>query len=95
MDKNSQVVFFTPRGKVLPGAPPAHAVRREPPVRKETGEPEDREEPGPGPEDRGESGTELGPEPELELFTGTPRYQRDSDMPWEIEARVWDALDPA
>jgi hypothetical protein len=67
IDRDGQVVFFTRRGKVLLGMPPAHSV----------------------PVDEGDQG------PELELFTGTPRYKRDSDMPWEVEARVWEALDPA
>ena len=66
IDRGGQVVFFTPRGKVLLGAPPWHPV------------PTNRED--------------LGPEPEL--FTGTPHYKRDKDMPWEVEARVWDVLDP-
>ncbi len=66
IDRDGQVVFFTRRGKVLLGAPPAHPV------------PVDEQDLG----------------PELELFTGTPRYKRDSDMPWEVEARVWDVLDP-
>ena len=78
IDRDGQVAFFTKRGKVLLGAPPAHPVRAGPT------EPEEREDPDPGPE--------LGPE--LELFTGTPRYKRDSDMPWEVEARAWDILDP-
>ena len=66
IDRDGQVVFFTPKGKTLLGAPPVRPVPMTP--------------------------DDLGPE--LELFTGTPRCQRDRDMPWEVEARVWDALDP-
>jgi hypothetical protein len=31
----------------------------------------------------------------MEAAAAIPRFKRDADIPWEVEARVWDALDPA
>ena len=29
----------------------------------------------------------------LSLLAGTPRYKHDRNIPWEVEARAWEALD--
>jgi hypothetical protein len=34
------------------------------------------------------------PLPEVEAAAAIPRFKRDADIPWEVEARVWEALDP-
>ena len=68
MDVNQQVVFFTPKGRALFGAPPVN--------------------PAPG---RLRSTGALA----IDAAAAIPRWKRDSDIPWEVEARVRDALDPA
>jgi hypothetical protein len=75
LDKERQAVFFTPKGKVLAGAPP-----------------------------RGSDFEGLGAEAEVGVGAPdacavpsppTPRFNHDRDIPWEVEAQLWDALDPA
>jgi len=76
LDVKGQVVFFTPRGKALLGAPPT------------------------GVKMRGRGGTSLpagrsrlvGREEALPM-AGAPRWKRDADIPWALEARAWEALD--
>jgi len=78
LDRRGQVAFLTPKGKVLLGAPVAQP---------------------PGPrrrlESRSEDGAAVGG-----LDTGLPsrprgqpRWKRDRDIPWEVEARAWEALE--
>jgi hypothetical protein len=74
LDATGQVVFFTPKGKALLGAPPASGLR---PVH-------------PSGVARGESPASV---PGLAPGAGSPRWKRDTDIPWEVEARAWDALD--
>jgi hypothetical protein len=71
------VVFFTPKGRALFGAPP---VNPEPGRLRTVGDP-------------GDTG-ELDP-PTIDAPAAIPRWKRDADIPWEVEARVWEALDPA
>jgi hypothetical protein len=33
--------------------------------------------------------------PEVDEWGGMPKYNRDRDIPWEEEARTWEAVDPA
>ena len=70
LDVNGQVVFFTPKGKALAGAPP----RRLPP-----------------PSGPGGCGFEV---PAVTEWGGMPTYNHDRDIPWEEEARAWEAVDP-
>ena len=70
LDLKGQVVFFTPKGKTLLGAPPMP--------------------PNPLAE-----GPAVGKFPELPPtpLAGAPRWKRDGDIPWAVEARAWEALD--
>ena len=34
-----------------------------------------------------------GATPQLKPLAGAARYRRDIDVPWEVEARAWEALD--
>ena len=77
LDKNRQAVFFTPKGKVLAGAPPRGW---------------DFEGLGAG--RRGVEEAMAGAEALNQTPAPTPRHNYDRDIPWEVEARVWDALDP-
>jgi len=83
IDADGQVVFFTPRGKTLLGAPPRRvdmgmrmegetAVGQRPARRFPESE---AEKPRPGP------------------LAGTPRWKHDRDIPWAVEAQAWEALD--
>jgi hypothetical protein len=69
IDRNSQIVFFTPKGKALPSAPPRKWDRstadRSPPAQE--ARPCHR--------------------------SGASRWARDKDIPWEVEARAWEALE--
>ena len=81
LDTEGQVVFFTPRGKALMGAPLVE--------RKVTARPLELGLVG--------SGVEAGENSELRPYhrCGGPRWKRDSDIPWEAEARAWEALEAA
>ena len=68
IDVRGEVVFFSPKGKALLGAPPRRVdweivspAAIQPPVVR------------PG--------------------AGTPRWKRDTEIPWDVEARAWEALD--
>jgi hypothetical protein len=81
IDRTQQVVFFTPRGKALSAAPPrSEPPRSEPPTVGLTS----------GTLNAGESGNGR---PAAHL-AGAPRWNRDADIPWALEARAWEALDP-
>ncbi len=73
IDVTGQVVFFSPKGKALVGAPP----RRLDSVRAGS----DRVGPA-----------AIQP-PAIRPGAGIPRWKRDADIPWEVEARAWEALD--
>jgi hypothetical protein len=84
-------VFFTPRGKALFAAPPPQTPPQgEWPTEESVGVGEPREE-------KSLTGKPAGGTP-LELrpahLAGAPRWNRDSDIPWALEARAWEALDP-
>jgi len=83
LDLKGQVAFFTPQGKALLGAPPMPPnPLAEGPV---AGRPADA-----GPRTVGQSkrkpmvGSPL---------AGTPRWKQDRDIPWDLEAQAWEALD--
>jgi hypothetical protein len=94
MDVGGQVAFFTPRGRVLFDAPKTRFL--------------DRLEPAEGPEleptRKWESGSDRDghwrPQPIPRYasrpphLTGAAKWARDRDIPFEIEARAWEALDP-
>jgi hypothetical protein len=95
MDVNQQVVFFTPKGRALFGAPP---VNPEPGRPRGIGEEEATDRPRAiGSPRVVESSTAIGgrPPPEVDHAAAIPHYKRDSHVPWEVEARVWEVLDPA
>jgi hypothetical protein len=95
------VVFFTPKGKTLLGAPPAQpgfgGLDGDPaPGESRRGDIENGlgRESGSG-EAVGESfgltleiPAETGPHP-----TGAPAYKHDRHIPWKVEARAWEALE--
>ena len=71
MDVNQKVVFFTPKGRAMVGAPPVN--------------------PEPGrPRAIGKVDAAVAIDPAAAI----PGFKRDADIPWELEARVWEALDP-
>jgi hypothetical protein len=76
IDVTGQVVFFSPRGKALMGAPPRRIDRTSPA----------------GASMEGASPAALRPPP-IRPGARIPRWKRDADIPWEIEARAWEALD--
>ena len=90
LDVKGQVVFFTPRGKALLGAPPAGA---------NAGAKVDPGFAGPKVE------MDLADERPREFRTGhlashlvshlpgASRWTHDRDIPWEVEARAWEVLD--
>jgi hypothetical protein len=80
IDLNGQVVFFTPMGKTLLGAPPA-----QPGFGKLDGDTALGGGRGEGIE---ETGRETVPHP-----AGAPVYKHDRHIPWEVEARAWEALE--
>ncbi len=105
MDVNHQVVFFTPKGRALFGAPPSPLPRPQQrklspqqrklrPQQRKLRPMGERLGPGPGPAASvpGESGAAT-KEPRLAHIPGAPRWTRDSDIPWALEAQVWEALD--
>jgi len=71
IDRDGQVVFFTPKGKAILGAPVARPMTARPAVQ---------------PDLRAEVASQ-GP------LAGAPRWKWDRDVPWEVEARAWEALD--
>jgi hypothetical protein len=84
MDVKQQVVFFTPKGRALFGAPP---VSPEPGRPREVGVPK-----AAGVTDVRRTSRARVP-PTVDAAAPIPRYKRDADIPWEVEARAWEALD--
>jgi len=89
IDLNGQVVFFTPKGKTLLGAPPREWDHR-------------RRAPGAGRENSAagkerpacEADRLAGPQKTRPYhLSGASRWARDQDIPWEVEAGAWDALE--
>jgi len=102
IDRDGQVVFFTPKGKVVLGAPVARPVTARPAGRPDlwsgaaprTPAPRSPEPllPSARPMERSEppsSSSRASQEPPA----GSPRWKWDRDVPWEVEARAWEALD--
>jgi hypothetical protein len=80
MDRNGQVVFFTPRGKALFEAPPLPEL------------PSDTLDPPDLAEALVRRNRERGVTPHCS--SGGPRWSRDSYIPWAIEAAAREAIDP-
>ncbi len=83
LDMKGQVAFFTPRGKALLGAPPMppNPLAEGPMAGRPAFD---------GPETLGQNKRKpLVGSP----LAGTPRWKRDRDIPWEVEAQAWEALD--
>ena len=78
LDRDAQIVFFTPRGKAIAGAPPPTGELEVSPA---TGELEASTAAG------WLTGIPASP------LAGAPRWKRDGDIPWAVEARAWEALD--
>jgi len=103
IDRTGQVVFFTPRGKALfdaPSANPPSAGQRPLLGGPLVGGPVTG---GPAAGRSGDPGEPLrlpglGDDLDLETlpshYAGAAEWTRDSDVPWAIEARAWEALDP-
>jgi hypothetical protein len=95
VDRNGQVVFFTPRGKALFDAPPVNAKSEG--GRTADGSPLGRRsgagEPGGGANEPGVSLDEPPRQLRPTHRSGASRWKRDSDIPWEVEARAWEVLD--
>jgi hypothetical protein len=102
IDAGGQVVFFTPRGKTLLGAPP---IPETPPgplpmAERPMGGHSSGERPEEGAGDLWEN-VGMPPQPgEGNPFdhqprdrTGASHFKRDADIPWSIEAKAWEALD--
>jgi hypothetical protein len=99
-----QVVFFTPRGRALLGAPPAGlkmaacgevgvdaGVEARADARVDgriDGRVDTSLDVALEPERPGVVGGREGPP-----TAGAPRWKRDADIPWALEARAWEALD--
>ena len=99
IDTNGQVVFFTPKGKALMGAPPAgigapQVGEREPQL---AGIPVSGKLAEVGAKLGAENGSGAWAEAVGQIrhdpLPGAPRWKRDRDIPWAIEARAWEALD--
>jgi hypothetical protein len=97
IDLDGQVVFFTPRGKTLLGAPPVAPRQvdgRSMELGGDTGGPRELSM-----EIGGDTGgpLELGDLMPQQLrpayLAGASRWTRDGDIPWAVEARAWEALD--
>ena len=110
LDVRGQVVFFTPRGKALMGAPPAtEPAASEPPTpRGLPGRPAPADTKAPAATKAAAGGatgaaadqlevtglvSEAGRVGVTETNPGAARWTRDRDIPWELEARAWEALD--
>ena len=78
MDVGGQVAFFTPKGKVLFDAPKTKFLDGLAPVLESAEEPE------------------LSPPFTARTVhqTGAAKWRRDANIPYEVEARAWEALDP-
>jgi len=78
IDRDGQVVFFSPRGQALRGAPPAPRRR----AWEERGKGGSRESLGPKLDLR-----------RSDPFPGAAHFTRDHHIPGALEAAVWEALD--
>jgi hypothetical protein len=82
LDVKGQVVFFTPKGKALLGAPPASANAQENVDAGLVGANLEMDLAAGRP-------TEFRPG----HLAGASRWAHDRDIPWAVEARAWEALD--
>ena len=93
VDTEGQIVFFTPKGWALAAAPALSGL----PVKFVPG-PEglvagDADQRSADPAVRQlRRNRARGVTPDA--WDSAPDYTRDRDIPWEIEARAWEALDP-
>ena len=108
LDVKGQVVFFTPRGKALLGAPAAGVERVAcGGVGIDAGEDGSVDQsPDQSPDRSVDQSPDQSLDPALEPeragivgereippTAGAPGWKRDADIPWAIEARAWEALD--
>jgi len=77
LGKEGKVVFFTPKGRAVADVP------------ERTEQARVEELPKQGAERRGKP---LGGQTLILTKDLTPRWKRDSDVPWEVEAAAWEAL---
>ena len=89
IDTTGQVVFFTPRGKALFDAPELGGR----PVANRFGIGEAANSAAEAA--AASSGAPAGEEGQLKPYhlSGASRFARDGDIPWEVEARAWEALE--
>ena len=92
LDRDGQVVFFTPKGQPLFGAPPVSPVRRAPPLRP-TPPPQTLQPPPASPAGTAPRPPRPPPAEADRRPAGAPLYTRDHHIPWALEARAWEALD--
>lgn len=89
LDRNHQAVFFTPRGEALFDVPSV----RDRSVERSAAKPGEAPE-SEGTRERGSSQNPGGPRRLRPVgLHGVSRWKRDSEIPWAVEARVWEALD--
>lgn len=83
MDRTRAVVFFTAGGRAIAGSPAPHPGPGCPqPTAPRLGRP------------RPAAPRPLPPAPESpSAYPGAARFVRDRDIPWDVEARAWEALD--
>ena len=95
IDRNQQVVFFTPRGRALFDVPPV----TEGPMAGISPEPGAELGRDAGRDAGGDTGGTRIPDdggpPQLRPrhLEGASRCKRDGEIPWAVEARAWEALD--
>jgi hypothetical protein len=89
----------SPRGSAItdgieggPGNPGRTGKSGEPGTRGTSGQPGTRGEPG-KPSDPRTHGEEMPRQVRPAHLAGASRWKRDGEIPWAVEARVWDALD--
>jgi hypothetical protein len=92
---DGQVVFFTPRGKALFGAPPRPRDRADPDSAGRDLAVEEESELGPKLAMEESPGAESAAPHQLKPYhrSGAARWKRDSDIPWKVEAQAWEALE--
>lgn len=103
IDRDGQVVFFSPRGTALLGAPPARTLREwDRGLWDESSAPSHRpsagvDKPQATPARARASEPHAAPQPRgapTNPFPGAAAFTRDSHIPWPLEAAAREALDP-
>ena len=91
-DRNGQVVFFTPKGRALFEVPPMPGLPPNPEDSIDPPDPRHQRDPRDPVEALVRRNRERGISPNS--WSGAPKWRRDSDIPWAIEAVAREALDP-